>query len=174
MENEVIPEFGIKRENEERRDGGCGVIFDPETRLYAVGERAKDGGLLLFGGGVDADEDMEQGVLREIREESGLHDFLHIERVGKVLTHYHNIAKGVDRVAHATCFLLVLRSADILPTQLEEHEKFALAWVPAEKVVSYWQEHNQNEDYSHWIYFLEKAAARLAELGYAATSRIAA
>ncbi len=25
--NNTIPEFGIKRNNEERRDGGCAVIF---------------------------------------------------------------------------------------------------------------------------------------------------
>jgi hypothetical protein len=30
METE-IPEFGIKRENEERRDGGCAIVFDPVT-----------------------------------------------------------------------------------------------------------------------------------------------
>lgn len=31
-----IPEFGIKRENEERRDGGCAVVFDPQNQKYAV------------------------------------------------------------------------------------------------------------------------------------------
>jgi hypothetical protein len=34
-----IPEFGIKRDNEERRDGGCGIVFDPATKLYAVGRQ---------------------------------------------------------------------------------------------------------------------------------------
>ena len=33
---EGILEFGIKRENEERRDGGCSVVFNPETQKYAV------------------------------------------------------------------------------------------------------------------------------------------
>lgn len=31
-----ILEFGIKRENEERRDGGCAVVFDPVSQKYAV------------------------------------------------------------------------------------------------------------------------------------------
>ncbi len=167
---ETIPEFGIQRENEERRDGGCAVIFDPVTQRYAVGERAKDGRLLLFGGGVDSSEDIEQGVLREVREESGLHDFLHVERIGAVLTHYHNIAKHVNRVAHATCFLIILKSAAAVPTKLEEHEQFVLAWATANEVLDCWRDHNQNENYSHWIYFLEKAAARAAELGYDTTS----
>ena len=29
---EEILEFGIKREGEERRDGGCSVVFDPQTQ----------------------------------------------------------------------------------------------------------------------------------------------
>ena len=31
-----IPEFGIKRENEERRDGGCAVVFDPTSQKSAA------------------------------------------------------------------------------------------------------------------------------------------
>ena len=56
-EQKNIPEFGIKRKNEERRDGGCGVIFDPETQKYAVG---KDyiGRLRLFSGGLNLGEDI--------------------------------------------------------------------------------------------------------------------
>lgn len=157
---ETIPEFGIRRKNEERRDGGCAVIFDPATQLYAVGKR-EGRPYLLFGGGVDSSEDIEQGVLREVREESGLHDFLSVENIGAVLTHYHNIAKQVDRVAHATCFLIILKSRALVPTQLEEHEQFTLAWVPAEEALASWRDHNEDENYSHWIYFLEKAIARL-------------
>jgi 8-oxo-dGTP pyrophosphatase MutT (NUDIX family) len=77
-----IPEFGIKRENEERRDGGCGVIFDPQTGKYAVGKR-EDGFLILFGGGVNPKENIKIGVQREIAEESGLCDFLYIETINK-------------------------------------------------------------------------------------------
>ncbi len=29
-----ILEFGIKRENEEQRDGGCAVVFDPVSQKY--------------------------------------------------------------------------------------------------------------------------------------------
>ena len=35
MENEeYIPEFGIKRDNEERRDGGVAIVFDPKSSLF--------------------------------------------------------------------------------------------------------------------------------------------
>ena len=56
-----IPEFGIKRENEERRDGGCGVVFDPESQKYAIGVNAKNGAFWLFSGGVDSKENIKDG-----------------------------------------------------------------------------------------------------------------
>ncbi|HEY0908267.1 MAG TPA: NUDIX hydrolase [Candidatus Paceibacterota bacterium] len=166
-----IPEFGIKRDNEERRDGGCGVVFDPKTQKYAIGNQ--DGGVFrLFSGGVDAGESIETGVLREVTEESGLYDFAHVEKIAEAFTHYYNSLKNVNRVAFATCYLVILKSASLLPTQLEEHEKFSLTWATAEEIMSNWQSRNQNEDYSHWIYFLKKSVARAKELGYDTTSTI--
>lgn len=170
MQTEPIPEFGIKKEDEERRDGGCGVVFDPKTQLYAVGARSLDGLLLLFSGGVDPEEDMQEGVLREVREESGLHDFLYIEKIAEAISHYHNTAKNVNRLAHATCFLVILKSVDLVPTQLEEHEKFVLAWHTAQEILTNWQERNQDKGLDHWIYFFKKSVARAAELGYDTTS----
>ena len=77
-----ILEFGIKREREERRDGGGAVIFDPETKKYAVYRRLDNSWMGLFGGGVDENEDIREGVLREITEESGLNDFYLVEIAG--------------------------------------------------------------------------------------------
>ena len=73
-----ILEFGIKRDNEERRDGGCAVVFDPENQKYAVYKNERNGVLGFFGGGFDEGEDEKEGVLRELIEESGLTDFLYI------------------------------------------------------------------------------------------------
>lgn len=164
----TIPEFGKPRENEERRDGGCAIVFDPAGKLYAVGEHHDGGFLRLFSGGVDPEEDMQEGVLREVVEESGLHDFLHVEKISEALAHYHNRLKNVNRVAHARCFLVILKSTDTVPTKLEEHEKFSLKWVSADELLRHWNSRNQNEDYSHWIYFLGEAVRRIEELGYSA------
>ena len=161
-----LPEFGIKRDNEERRDGGCGVVFDPKTQKYAVGKRSTDGLFLLFSGGVDAREEIREGVLREVTEESGLYDFQYVEKIGEVLCHFHNKAKNVNRVAHATCFLVVLASQKTLPTKLEAHENFTLHWATPRDIFSNWESRNQNKDYDHWIYFLKHALARAKELGY--------
>jgi NADH pyrophosphatase NudC (nudix superfamily) len=164
--NPVIPEFGIKRENEERRDGGIGIVLDPKSQKYAVGKQHENGSYRLFSGGVAADEDIEEGTLREVTEESGLHDFLHVEKIGSAFTHYHNTLRKVNRVALATCFLIVLKSATLREVELEEHEKFSLVWVTAEELMADLQARNSSKDNDHWIYFLEKAIKRVSELGY--------
>jgi len=165
-----IPEFGVKRENEEQRDGGCGIVFDPQSQKYAVAKLA-DGGLFwLFSGGVGEEEDVQTGVLREITEESGLYDFLYVEKIAEALCHYRNTLKNVDRVAHATCFFVVLRSTKLKPTQLEEHEKLSLTWVSSEEILSNWESKEKNEDRDHWRYFLKKAVNRAIELGYDKTT----
>lgn len=163
-------EFGIKRENEERRDGGCAVVFDPESQKYAVG-KDKNGWLRLFSGGVDEKEDIQDGVLREVLEESGLYNFLYVEKIAEALTHYHNSLKNIDRMGHATCFLMILKNTNLRPTQLEEHEKFILDWVSTEELLNNWESRNQEKNYDHWIYFFKKAVNRAVELGYDKTSQ---
>lgn len=167
-----ILEFGIKRENEERRDGGCSIVFDPLTQKYAVYRNLKNGVLGLFGGGFEEDEDEKDGVLRELVEESGLIDYLHIEKIDRVLTHYYHINKNINRVASASCFLVVLKSRNTQPTKLEEHEDFELMWATEEEIFSSWKSKNENKDYDHWIYFLDKANTRLKELGYDKTNNL--
>ncbi len=164
MVTETILEFGIKRENEERRDGGCGIIFDPETRKFAVGKKHENGSFCLFSGGVDLSEDMQAGIVREVTEESGLYDFSHVEKIGKAITHYYNTLRKVNRVAHATCLLIILNSRKLKAVKLEEHEKFELAWATADEVLNDFQSRNQNKDNDHWIYFFKIALERLKQL----------
>jgi len=164
--NEDIKEFGLKRENEERRDGGCAVVFDPETEKYGVYMNHKINILGLFGGGFDEGEDERVGVLRELEEESGLYDFVHIEKIEKVTTHYRNLVKEVNRVAFATCFLVILKSKDRVPTRLESHENLELVWIEPYELIKHWQERNQTENYSHWIYLFKKSVNTAIGLGY--------
>ncbi len=161
-----LPEFGIKRENEERRDGGCAIVFYPDTQKYAVGRHENGGLLRLFSGGVESDESVEDGTLREVTEESGLNDFLYVEKIDEALAHYRNSLKNVNRVTHTTCFLIILKSDKTIPTKLEAHEKFSLAWVRAEDMINDWKARNENRDFDHWIYFLDKSVKRAIQLGY--------
>lgn len=162
----TVREFGTKRENEERRDGGCAVVFDPATQKFAIGKKTQGGCYLLFGGGVDSREDMQQGVLREVVEESGLYDFAYVEKIDTALTHYYNSLKKVNRVALATCFLVILKSSDLKATQLEQHEQFVLAWVTAKDIVSNWKKNNEDGGVDHWLYFFDKALERIKALGH--------
>jgi ADP-ribose pyrophosphatase YjhB (NUDIX family) len=160
-----LHEFGTPRENEERRDGGCAVVFDPQTGLFAVGRERESGRLRLFSGGVEEGEGMQEGVLREVREESGLYDFGQVEFVGEALAHYHNRLKNVNRVAHARCFLVLLKSVKAQPTQLEAHETFDLAWARSQEIFDNWKEWNHDHGLDHWVYFFETALSRLMALG---------
>lgn len=160
-----VPEFGTKRDNEERRDGGCAVVFDPRSKRFAMA-RHENGLLGFFSGGVEKGEDIKIGVLREVEEESGLYDFKLVEKVAEAMCHYFNELKKVSRVAHATCFLIVINSTQVKPVHLEAHEKFRLEWVGGEEIVKNWNERNQNRDYDHWIYFFNKAREKLFGLAY--------
>lgn len=168
---EDILEFGIKRENEERRDGGFAIIFDPKNQLYAVGQYESNNFLYLFGGGRNEGENKKDGVVREVKEESGLYDFLHVEEIGEAMVHYFHSMKKVNRITLAACFLIVLNSASLVDTEQEEHENFNLTWVKKEDLVFNWKNNRDNENQPHhWMYFLEKASERLRDLGHIRTN----
>lgn len=166
---ESLPEFGITRPNEERRDGGVGIVFDPKTQLFAVA-RQPDGRLELFGGGVDPQEDIQRGILREVTEESGLYDFSHVEVLGAGMAHYRNIQRKVNRITKSTALLIILKSAVLQDLELEPHESHILAWVSSEQLLVNWAASNDEKDHDHSIYFLKKAMQRIGELGYNKTA----
>lgn len=162
----ALREFGTAREDEERRDGGAAVVFDPATNLFAVAKERDIGRLRLFSGGVEPHEDTQEGILREIEEEGGLYDFDRVIYLDEVIAHYHNRLKNVNRVAYATCFLVIVRSTTTKPQQLEEHESFDLIWVRAEELRNNWAMWNSEHGLDHWIYFLDIACEQLRTMGF--------
>lgn len=171
----VAMETGEKRENEERRDGGCAIIFDPEAQKYAV-SYYPDGLYRLFGGGADGMEDKKEATVREVTEESGLYDFSYIEKIRAYFAHYYNFRKRVNRSALATNYLFILKSKQQKPTKLESHEQgMRLVWQSATDILQNWQEWQSKNpktrhNIDHWIDFLKEATARAIELGYDKTS----
>lgn len=167
----IAQETGITRENEEQRDGGCAVIFDPNTQKYAVANYP-DGMFRLYGGGVSKDEDMREGILREVEEESGLHEYTHIEEIQTAFVHYYNRRKKVNRSAFATCILIILKSSKQKEPKLEAHEmNMELIWAGASEIIANWEKHNQEKDVEHWISFMREAVGKAVELGYDKTSK---
>jgi NADH pyrophosphatase NudC (nudix superfamily) len=125
-----------------------------------------DGKLRLFSGGVDANENIQTGIIREVTEESGLYDFKLVEKVGEGMAHYYNSLRKVNRVTHSTCLLLVLSSRKMEDVHLEAHETFSLYWATAQEILDDLNKNNANKDNDHWIYFFNKSTDRLKELGY--------
>jgi len=166
----VIQETGIKRENESRRDGGCAVVFDPATQKYAVYKTEDKGIYGLFSGGIDDGESFKDGILREVTEESGLHDFKHVEEIGAIYSHYYNSLKNVNRVALAKCMLIILESSDTKAVQLQEHEKFSLHWTTPDDILENWKQFDTEKSRDHWDVFLRQAVGRARELGYDTTN----
>jgi hypothetical protein len=167
IQTESIPEFGTRRENEERRDGGLGIVFDPKSSLFAAG-LWPSGRYTLFGGGIPADEDTQTGTLREVTEESGLYDFLKVEPLGKAFARYYHSVKKVNRVTLVNCFLIILKSTSTRPVQHEPHEQFDLVWISRRELLDIIKPLNGDGGYDHWLYFMGKAIARMEELGYRA------
>jgi leucyl-tRNA synthetase len=165
----IAPETGLRRENEEFKDGGAGVVFDPVAQKYAFADLG-NGKQLLFAGGVNDGEDVKAGILREVTEESGLHNFKYTEWIETGYAHYFNQLKKVNRFARAEGMLVILENTDTLPVALEAHEKFSLVWKDAAEVKSWWQAHNEENGFDHYLRFLDESVARAIELGYDTTS----
>ena len=167
----IMPENGIKREDEERRDGGAGIIFDPKRQKYAVPLWPERNNFLgLFAGGVEDEEDEEEGVLREITEESGLHNFKHVEKIGDAFAHYYSGGRKVNRVAKASGYLIILENDEVKETHLEDHEKFTLVWKDPEEIFQNWKEYDKEHGLDHWVRFLHDGVARAIELGHDTTN----
>ncbi len=163
----IAKETGEKRSNEELRNGGASVVFDPKRQKYAFAKWNDDGRLGLFGGGFDKDENVEAGVLRELKEESGFVNYKYVEQIDVVYTHYYNKARKVNRVAKAYALLVILENDETVDVELEEHENFDNVWLDPEDVLDLWE---GDSDYEHYIQFMHNGVARAIELGFDITN----
>ncbi|PIR47148.1 MAG: leucine--tRNA ligase [Candidatus Vogelbacteria bacterium CG10_big_fil_rev_8_21_14_0_10_45_14] len=161
----VAPEFGDKREGEERRDGGIGFVFDPITQKYAVARSSWKFG--VFGGGVDSNEDIVNGTEREVTEESGLYDFKHKEKICATFAHYRNTHRNVNRVTLSAGVLFILESTETKEVKHEPHEDFQLEWATAEEICANWSKAEWKDiGVLHWLFEFKNAVGRCISLGY--------
>ncbi len=167
----IALETWIKRDNEEFKDWWAAVVFDPNTQRYAVCE-LENGLPLLFAWWVSTDELVRDAVLREVVEESWLHNFAYVEHVETCYAHYYNILKNKNRYARSECFLVILQDTHTLLTALEDHEKFTLWWRSAEEIKQIWINYSDNHNnwLDHYLRFLDESVARAIELGYDTTT----
>jgi len=166
----IAPETGELRKDEVFSDGGCGVVFDPETQKYAMAEWS-DGRLNFFAGGPEPEDvTIRDTILREVVEESGLHDFKEDHFICTTYPHYYHTAKKLNRVARAEAHLLILESRDTREVQLMDHEQFVLVWKDADEIREKWESMNQDGGYTHYLMSLRHGVAKAIELGYDKTS----
>nr|MBP7832087.1 class I tRNA ligase family protein [Candidatus Paceibacterota bacterium] len=165
----VARETGEKKPNEEFRNGGAAVVFDPKGQKYAFADLG-NGKSLLFAGGVDKGEDVTEGIIREVAEESGLQHFAYTESIETSYAHYFNTLKKVNRFARAECMLIILADTETKSVKLEEHEKFTLVWKDAKEVKDWWVKNDDEDGFKHYVRFLDLSVARAIELGYDKTS----
>jgi len=162
----VAGEFGQKKPNEEFRNGGAGIVFDPGSQKYAVARWNDDGRVSLFAGGLNGKESVREAIIREVKEEGGFYDFERVEWIDVAYAHFFNKAKNVNRFARAECLLLILKSVKQNSIALEDHENFEVVWLSADEILTEWEKRNKDGGYSHYMEFLREGVARAIELGY--------
>ena len=84
------------------------LFLDPVSQKYAVNRMIDHNRFGFFSGGVEDGESMEEGILREVIEESGLYDFLYVEKIGEALCHFYASLKKVK-----SCCICYMSSRNI-------------------------------------------------------------
>ena len=121
---------------------------------------------------VSKDENIREGIAREVSEESGLWDFKKSEIIWTAYARYRHTGKNLNRITKTTCILFILNSIKTKPVQHEEHEKnFRLEWVTAEQLLENWEKPEWKYiGIDHWFFHFKNAVGRAIELGYDTTS----
>ncbi len=92
----------------------------------------------LPGGGIDEGETEEEGVIREVIEETGYTNFTNIRRIGTVESNFYNTVRKINRQALATCYALRLKNEtkkELQLTELEKKVKIENFWVSKQKAL---------------------------------------
>jgi leucyl-tRNA synthetase len=150
----IAPVSGEKQGDEVEKDAVVVVLRNPKTNevlLLDWGPRQdRWGGTLLIGGGIDKGEDVIEGAVREIIEESG---YTHVKHIATTPFAFHNYyfsnVKNQNYYARVTGVLFDLVDETQQAQNLDEGEKnkFSLKWVDAKKAGSL-----LDDDGHLWVY----------------------
>lgn len=117
----VIREIGERKEQSNRRKTVYGIITN-ESKEILLQYLQKIDRYMLPGGGIEEKESEIDGLMREIREETGYVDLEVVKRVGSVSARYIS-TKGENRINNATIYVLQILSDKKIDTNLDKGEK---------------------------------------------------
>ncbi len=159
-------EFGEQTENESTRTTVSAILLDEKTGKTAYQEW-QDGLITLVGGGVNADESLEQALRREIIEETGFYDITILGKIGDAVKIHRKEGAGARDILNINNgFLVLLHSKDKVEQNLDEYEKgrFVVKFGDADEVLQKKQECDGTSGKPH-IVILERFKKILEQEG---------
>ena|SRR3989344_6806471 len=115
----------------EDRPTGKAIVFDRENNIALIGNRVNSF-YILPGGGINKDESVENGIIRECFEEIGCHVEL-IDKIG-IIEDYRTRDK---KHCINYCYLakLIGKKGKVQPTEDEKRNGIHVIWVSINKAV---------------------------------------
>lgn len=127
--------FGQKQGDEVEKDAIIAIVKNPSNGKVLVldwGERKQNwGGKLFIGGGLHANESLEECALREIQEETGFKNVKHVKtgEFSFINFHYSQV-KDKHYKTRITPLLFELENEEKVATNLDDNEdQFTIVWV---------------------------------------------
>jgi 8-oxo-dGTP diphosphatase len=115
----------------EDRPTGKGIVFDNENNIALVGNKVNSY-YLLPGGGIDGDESVEEGIIRECKEEIGC-DITLLNNIG-IIEDYRNRDRK-HCINHCYTAKLIGKKGELKLTEDEEKNGMHVIWVPVGEAI---------------------------------------
>lgn len=139
-----IQEVVVEQVGQRHKDGECrrvAVTVVENKRGDILMQSKKAGGETYYclpGGGVDKGETVEEGALRETREETGYGNFASVEEIGTVEANFFNPVRSVHRRALATGYAVKLadeRRSELKLSEREVQLELDHTWMPKKEAL---------------------------------------
>ena len=162
----VAQDFGEPLEDTVDARGSVVIVYDSKTQKFLGVKTGTNDGLWLNGGGSEGDETFEQTAIRELREETGFHEYEKVFPLGDpVYSYYFNDVKKVNKRSFGQGFLFYVDAENRGEAAPEEHENFTFDWFTYDELVAGVERVKGGVE--HWLEMLRRAKAIVDSSGTA-------